>query len=250
VIAGELVKAFLLLVTWLLLTLPCALVASAATGAEWAQFTEPNSPAVSAGIEEQDHGALLVMCGEAHKLPLTAIYHEPRANWQKGQSVDVLLGLDDGPNLPPWHADALDSATLGVSDWNQNIWMMGQAKTSFTITAGGYTRVISAKNFRQAMQPVLQACGQNWDHVAKGTAMKAFLLLVTWFTPGQPTINYQTPFSSSETCETARLQVIKDAERMKQDLFDRYRQSNLPPMVGTSFAAAAAPSVSAVCVAQ
>jgi hypothetical protein len=93
--------------------LPLVFVASAAAGAGWAKFTEPNSPAVSAGIEEQDHGGMLVMCGEAHKLPLTVIYHEPHANWQKGQSVDVILGLDDGPNLPPWHADALLSRLMG-----------------------------------------------------------------------------------------------------------------------------------------
>ena len=79
-----------------------------------------------------------------------------------------------------------------------------------------------------------------------GDVLKAFLLLVTWFTPGQPTTNYQTAFSSSESCEVARLQVIKDAERAKQELFDRYRQANMPPMM----AAAGAPSVSAVCVAQ
>jgi hypothetical protein len=96
------------------------------------------------------------------------------------------------------------------------------------------------------MQPVLQACGESWNHISTGTTMKTFLLLVTWFTPGEPTTNYQTVFNSSETCETARLQIIKDAERVSQDLSDRYRQSGAPPQI----AAMSAPRVSAVCVAQ
>jgi hypothetical protein len=33
--------------------------------------------------------------------------------------------------------------------------------------------------------------------------MKVFLLLVTWFTPGQPTSNYQVTFSSLEACEAS-----------------------------------------------
>jgi hypothetical protein len=53
-------------------------------------------------------------------------------------------------------------------------------------------------------------------------------------------------FSSSETCEAARLKVIKDAERVKQDLFERYRQSDVP----AEAAAVNALSVLAVCVDQ
>ena len=73
--------------------------------------------------------------------------------------------------------------------------------------------------------------------------MKAFLLLVTWFTPGQPTTNYQVAFISSETCEAARLQVIKDAERVKQEVIQNHSALGI-------MAASTAPSVSAACVAQ
>jgi hypothetical protein len=46
--------------------------------------------------------------------------------------------------------------------------------------------------------------------------MKAFLLLVTWLASNQPPSHYQVQFSSNETCEAARQQLIKDAERIGQ----------------------------------
>jgi hypothetical protein len=75
--------------------------------------------------------------------------------------------------------------------------------------------------------------------------MKVFMLLVTWFTPGQPTTSYQVTFSSAETCDAARLQVIRDAERLKQETKNRY--SGFPAEEGALFAAGSTPSVSAVC---
>jgi hypothetical protein len=44
--------------------------------------------------------------------------------------------------------------------------------------------------------------------------MKAFLLLVTWFASNQTPSHYQVQFSSNQTCEAARQQLIKDAERI------------------------------------
>jgi hypothetical protein len=44
--------------------------------------------------------------------------------------------------------------------------------------------------------------------------MEAFLLLVTWLAYAQPPSHYQVPFSSKEACEAARLQLIKDTERI------------------------------------
>ena len=51
--------------------------------------------------------------------------------------------------------------------------------------------------------------------------MMAFLLLVTWLSYGQPPSDYQVPFSSNEACEAARLQLIKDAERIGQAMIER-----------------------------
>ena len=48
-----------------------------------------------------------------------------------------------------------------------------------------------------------------------------FLLLVTWLAYGQPPSDYQVPFSSNEACEAARLQLIKDAERIGQAMIER-----------------------------
>jgi hypothetical protein len=51
--------------------------------------------------------------------------------------------------------------------------------------------------------------------------MMAFLLLVTWLSYGQPPSDYQVPFSSNEACEAARLQLIKDIERIGQSMIER-----------------------------
>ena len=38
---------------------------------------------------------------------------------------------------------------------------------------------------------------------------------------GQPPDHYQVPFSSNEACEAARLQLIKDAERIGHSMIER-----------------------------
>jgi len=53
--------------------------------------------------------------------------------------------------------------------------------------------------------------------------MMTFLLLVTWLAFGQPPSHYQIPFSSNEACEAARLQLIKDAERIGQSRGNRWK---------------------------
>ena len=53
--------------------------------------------------------------------------------------------------------------------------------------------------------------------------MMTFLLLVTWLAFGQPPSHYQIPFSSNEACEAARLQLIKDAERIGQSMGNRWK---------------------------
>ena len=82
--------------------------------------------------------------------------------------------------------------------------------------------------------------------------MMAFLLLVTWLSYGQPPSDYQVEFSSNEACEAARLQLIKDAERIGQLMIERANaQDRLGSNNKTSLVMAAianAPYVSAVCV--
>jgi hypothetical protein len=81
----------------------------------------------------------------------------------------------------------------------------------------------------------------------------AFLLLVTWLAYGQPPDHYQVPFSSNETCEAARLHLIKDAERIGQSMIERAsaqdRQIGSNNKTALVMAAISnAPYVSAVCV--
>jgi len=83
--------------------------------------------------------------------------------------------------------------------------------------------------------------------------MMAFLLLVTWLANGQPPSHYQVEFSSNEACEAARLQLIKDAERIGQSMIERAsvqdRQIGSNNKTSLVMAAIAnAPYVSAVCV--
>ena len=83
--------------------------------------------------------------------------------------------------------------------------------------------------------------------------MTAFLLLVTWLAYGQPPDHYQVPFSSNEACEAARLQLIKDAERIGQSMIERAsaqdRQIGSNNKTALVMAAISnAPYVSAVCV--
>jgi hypothetical protein len=83
--------------------------------------------------------------------------------------------------------------------------------------------------------------------------MMTFLLLVTWLAYGQPPSDYQVPFSSNEACEAARLQLIKDGERIGQAMIERAsaqdRQIGGNNKTALLMAAISnAPYVSAVCV--
>jgi hypothetical protein len=47
--------------------------------------------------------------------------------------------------------------------------------------------------------------------------MKAYMLLVTIMVPQQPPSSYQVAFESQATCETARVKVLNDMERVRQE---------------------------------
>jgi hypothetical protein len=79
--------------------------------------------------------------------------------------------------------------------------------------------------------------------------VKTVLLLVTWLMYDQPPSNYQVAFNSLEACEAARLKVINDAQRMRQDKIDQASRSGLDQHTAARLGVVS-PSVSAVCVAQ
>jgi hypothetical protein len=82
-----------------------------------------------------------------------------------------------------------------------------------------------------------------------GDLVKTFLLLVTWLMHDQPPSNYQVAFSSLEACEAARLKVVNDAQRVRQDKIDQALRSGLDQHMAARLGVVS-PSVSAVCVAQ
>jgi hypothetical protein len=44
-----------------------------------------------------------------------------------------------------------------------------------------------------------------------------FILIVTWFYYGQPPVNSQTQFSTTERCEAARQAIYQEASRLKDE---------------------------------
>jgi hypothetical protein len=105
---------------------------------------------------------------------------------------------------------------------------------------------------------ITSSTAQNFETNARQGPMRrlpmmTFLLLVTWLAYGQSPSDYQVPFSSNEACEAARLQLIKDAERIGQAMIERAtaqdRQIGGNNKTALLMAAISnAPYVSAVCV--
>jgi len=81
--------------------------------------------------------------------------------------------------------------------------------------------------------------------------MKGIILLVTWFVYGQATNSYQIAFRSTEACEAARDLLLKEPERLVDEISRRRTTSTASPslLVETKDFPARSPLVSAVCVA-
>jgi hypothetical protein len=133
---------------------------------EW--FTTPRG---AAGIE-QDGAALVVTCDTRRERALhpdsrgiiLIVLREPRANWKQDSEVEVVTVSDGGSRIfAPSHGIAISSNELllrNAATWE--LHEMGKAKNSFTITAGNYARVFSARNLRETTAPVLEKCGDAW----------------------------------------------------------------------------------------
>jgi hypothetical protein len=79
--------------------------------------------------------------------------------------------------------------------------------------------------------------------------VKVTLLLVTWIAVGQPPSSYQVPFTSSEACEAARIALMRDAQRVSNELI--LPNGVPPPPEGYDVnAPARLLAVSAVCAAN
>jgi hypothetical protein len=90
--------------------------------------------------------------------------HEPRANWSKDAKVAVMTTSDGGRQYSsPSYGIAIGSKSVmlkNAATWELNV--MGDAKSTFTIRAGPYTRAFPTANLRKAVEPVLHACGDSW----------------------------------------------------------------------------------------
>jgi hypothetical protein len=80
-----------------------------------------------------------------------------------------------------------------------------------------------------------------------GGIVKTVILLVTWFSYGQPPASSQTQFTSMDACQIARDTILRDAARLKIDWDKEVEQKTgrSPTMPNPRL-----PTVSAVCVVQ
>jgi hypothetical protein len=130
-------------------------------------------------ISEQDGASLIVACAGKSKI-LAIVFHEPRANWQRGEAMEVLITSDaDDYRQLPLNGNVMGRTVVAVqgknaavadaealttyADQTAAIILMGQAQKSLSISVGGYLRFFSASNFHDAVEPVLRHCGLAWS---------------------------------------------------------------------------------------
>ena len=157
--------------------------ACSAARADWASNTYNKADADETdldalAISEQDDASLIVTCAGKSKI-MAIVFHEPRANWQRGDATEVLITSDaDDYRQLPLNGNVIGRTVVAVqgknaavadadasttyADETAAIVLMGQAQKSLSITVSGYTRSFSASNFHDAVEPVLRQCGLAW----------------------------------------------------------------------------------------
>jgi hypothetical protein len=164
-------------------TLMALVFACSAARAGWASYTLHGNTADAAesdvdalALIEQDNASLIVTC--VGKSP-AIVFHEPRANWHRGEAMEVLITSDAGDyrrlplngNVIGRTVVTVPGKSVAVADADAfttyagetaGIVLMGQAQKSISISVGGYTRSFPASNFHDAVEPVLRQCGLAW----------------------------------------------------------------------------------------
>jgi hypothetical protein len=74
--------------------------------------------------------------------------------------------------------------------------------------------------------------------------MTMYVLMVTWFYFNQSPVNYQTEFASAELCEGARVDLLHEEIRLRQESEERSKQDQARGIVRGSITT---PTVSAIC---
>ena len=166
-------------------TLIALIFACSAARADWSSHTVQDyagdadeSDVDALAVNEQDDASFIVTCVGKSKL-LAIAFHEPRAIWQRGEAMEVLITSDaDDYRQLPLNGNVIGRTVVAVrgknaavadadalttyADQTAAIALMGQAQKSLSISVGGYTRSFSASNFHDAVEPVLRRCGLAW----------------------------------------------------------------------------------------
>ncbi len=72
------------------------------------------------------------------------------------------------------------------------------------------------------------------------------ILLVTWFYYGQPPATSQTQFSSMEACNVARVTILRDAARIREETDRQVQLERTRGVISNPIV----PTVSAICAVQ
>jgi len=125
---------------------------------EWQIGSAPGQNDIIASYKHTDGATLLVIC-DSGKKHLSIAYSEPRAKWLTGAGIDVMMLPDSGQQPSPSHGVIIAPTQVVLKhDVSFDVWTMEQAKGSFKMSVGDYSRVFPAANFLSAVQPVLKAC--------------------------------------------------------------------------------------------
>lgn len=141
-----------------------ALAPAAVMAGEWRTGSAPDQHHVFASFNDNSGVSLVVTCDIATKHVSIAV-NDPKARWPQGQVIDVITLPDTGQEVSPGHGFVTAPTQFTVRHQAAfDLWTMGQAKSAFKLSAGDYVRSYPAANFRAAVEPVLQACGEHWDN--------------------------------------------------------------------------------------
>lgn len=129
---------------------------------EWHTQSVPGANRLVATFMHHDGSQLSVVCSINDKR-LTITYRQPEANWAAGAGLDVLTLPDSGQQPSPSYGLVTGPTQVVLKhDPTFDLWTMGQAKDFFKLSVGDFARVFPTANFRDAVAPVLQACGDHW----------------------------------------------------------------------------------------
>ena len=126
---------------------------------EWSTQSAPGDNDIVATFKHIDGAALSVICSTDNK-SLVIAFQTPQAKWTVGQGIEVVALPDSGQQVSPSYGIATAPTQLVLKhDTAFDVWTMAQAKDFFKFSAGDFARVFPAANFRDAVAPVLKACG-------------------------------------------------------------------------------------------